>query len=170
MRALLFISVLFQVVFFVSFLPTKTLAQVSHPPHRIVTAMLQIKTSHIPDAETEGPIYTVIMGKQGTTKSLSLGNFERGGLIRNDLVLDKDIGDVQSIHFYTNSTDGWRMNNVMCEFNGKRYQFAQPLKWLDTFDVELFRKYGNGYSKEYIRESESEETMVLPVISVKNCF
>ena len=127
------------------------------------TAVLDIKTSHLPDSETKGPIFAVFMGVQGTSKISSLGSFDRGSFVQRQIDLDKNVGELQSVHLFTNSTDGWKLCYLKCELNGKLYLFESPSKWLDAFDLELFRLNGDGYSKEYVRESQ--DSMLLSVTS-----
>jgi hypothetical protein len=126
-----------------------------------LTATFDIKTSHIPDSGTEGPIYAVLNGDNAASQMFELGGFARGSSVQRSVELDKTIGELQSISFFTNSTDGWQLNSIICELDGKRHCFPKPSMWLDAFDLELFQEFGDGYSKEYVRDSQ--ESITLPV-------
>lgn len=81
--------------------------------------------------------------------------------------LHRQIGQLQSIQFQKNGTDGWILNKIFCKLLGKYYSFEPEERWLDNYSPEVAADNdGNGYEPEQQVQLEAHPSMEVYVSSI----
>lgn len=105
----------------------------------------EFKTSRSYMATTDDHVYITFVGDFSSSGPHNVGSFQIGQTQEVTTQLDRVIGDLRSVVFQKNGTDGWLLGSMRCRINLKHYEFESPTQWLDNFDPDTFAEHGNGY-------------------------
>ncbi len=94
---------------------------------------------------TVDTVFVTFVGDFSSSGPHSVGSFQVGSTTIVDTQLDRTIGNLESVLFQKNGTDGWLLASMRCKMINKRYEFNAPVQWLDNFDPASFPANGDGY-------------------------
>lgn len=125
------------------------------------TANMEFKTSNTYLAGTIDTLYFTFIGDFAVSGPHSVTGPSTGSIAIASPVLSRKIGTLQKIHIEKSGTDAWLLSSLSCTMNGVMYLMNVPLLWLDNFDPQSQKLYGNAF------EPGSQQTLQdLPAISV----
>lgn len=122
--------------------------------YEIFTAYTELATSQSYLSGTTDEVYATFVGVFSSSGPHAIGSFATGSITEVTTVLSRPIGDLQSILFQKNGTDGWLLFNLRCRINNRKYDLTGPVQWLDNFDPVSFELNGNGYEPDSVLDLE----------------
>lgn len=118
--------------------------------YEVFTAYTEVATSQSYLSGTTDDVYATFVGEFSSSGPHLFGSFATGSIAELTTVLSRPIGELQSILFQKNGTDGWLLFNLRCRINTRKYELSGPAQWLDNFDQATYDETGNGYEPDSV--------------------